>query len=131
MHRDVDRVIVGVLVGTLEPGEPEQRVGVALHAGGHLADQAVDLGDIDGAVVVDGEPGLAQRAIDVIDDRGRVEQFGLEPAAAVLAADARDVRLATGVDLALEAARDLDEALRLDARFGDIGMLARKPVRAT
>jgi len=35
------------------------------------------------------------------------------------------------VDLAFEAARDLDEALRPDTRFGDVGVLAHEPVRAT
>ena len=129
MHRDVHRMVVGVLVGALEPAQPQQRVGVALDAGGHFANESVDALDVDRAIGVDRETGLAQDAIDVVDDRRGIQQLGLEPAAPVLAADARNVRQASGVDLALEAARDLEKALRLDARLGHVGMLARPAIR--
>src|SRR5690606_8968317 len=86
--------------------------------------------DVDRAIAVDREPSLAQHAIDVIDDRRGIQQLGLEPAASILAADARCVRQASGVDLALEAARHLEKTPRLDPRFGCVGMLERPAVHA-
>ena len=129
MDRDIECMVVGVVVGALEAGEPQQRIGVALHTGGHLADEAVEAFDIDSARAVDLHSSFTQGAIDVIDDRGRIEQLRLEAAAPILAANTRDMGYARRMDPALEAAGNIEELACLEAGLDIAGMAARQTVQ--
>ena len=76
--RDIDRMIVGVLIGRLEPGQPEHGVRIALDTCGELVDQIADARQIDGCARMDGFPNRRKCSLDVFNDRCRIEQLFFE-----------------------------------------------------
>ena len=47
MYRDIDRMVVGVLAGRTQAGQPDHGVGIALDAAGHLGHLTADFSEGD------------------------------------------------------------------------------------